>query len=877
MVTKTGGVRFAPLPAAALAVFAAFAVSAAVSPVRAEFANPRGVAVVIGNEDYEHRDVPDVTFAHRDAEAFSRYVVEVLGYDPQNVLDLRDATRRELFDALGTRSDPHSRLWSYLDPDGGSDVVVFYSGHGVPGVNDGRGYLLPVDADPRAAEDDGYPIDLLYRNVGGLEEARSVLVYLDACFSGGSHEGGLIRNASPVYVTASPPSGVEGKVTSLAAASGKQVASWDERSRHGMFTHHLLDALYGGGDADGDGRVTASEAKGYLDRHMTRAARRQHRRVQRASLMGKEDVVLAKAPVGGGFPPRPALGEGVAKAEESKLGLTREQRVLVQEGLSSSGHDGVSADGEFDVRTREALGSWQESQGLARTGYLTQEQSETLQALGQAARGARLEAALARCAGEVDAGRLGAGRRCYEEARALAPGGPDAGEGVRAGLERIAGLEEDAAFALAKRRHTESGYREYLSSYPSGRYVSEARALLKEVSRPPLEVAEAEESQLGLTRVQRVLVQEGLSSLGHEVGSADGVFGRRTRSGIESYQRGKGLAETGYLTAELSEALQALGQEARGARLRKEEEADDEAFALAKQRHTESGYRGYLSSYPSGRHVSEARALLSEVTKPEWAPGKRFRDCAGCPELVVVPSGSFRMGSPGSEEGRGDDEGPVHRVEFARPFAVGVKEVTRGEFARFVSSTGRSMGNSCWVREDREWKERSGRHWRNPGFGQTDVHPAVCVDWNDAKSYVRWLSRETSKEYRLLSESEWEYVARAGTRGQYHFGSRLSPSQANYGRNEGGTVPVGSYSSNAWGLHDVHGNVTEWVEDCWNGSYVGAPSDGRAWESGDCGRRVLRGGSWGSGPGYLRSAYRKRISTGDRISYVGFRVARTLD
>ena len=148
-------------------------------------------------------------------------------------------------------------------------MVVFYSGHGVPGVNDKQGYLLPVDADPKAAEDDGYPIDLLYRNVGKLAEARSVRVYLDACFSGGSHEGGLIRNASPVFVAASLPEGVGDKVTSLTAASGKQVASWDEEARHGLFTHHLLDALYGRGDADGDGKVTAAEAKGYLDRHMT--------------------------------------------------------------------------------------------------------------------------------------------------------------------------------------------------------------------------------------------------------------------------------------------------------------------------------------------------------------------------------------------------------------------------------------------------------------------------------------------------------------------------------------------------------------------------------------------------------------------------------
>ena len=286
-----------------------------------------------------------------------------------------------------------------------------------------------------------------------------------------------------------------------------------------------------------------------------------------------------------------------------------------------------------------------------------------------------------------------------------------------------------------------------------------------------------------------------------------------------------------------------------------------------------------------------------EVTKPpEWAPGKRFRDCAGCPEMVVVPSGDFRMGSPGSEEDRYGDEGPAHRVEFARPFAVGVYEVTRAEFARFVSSTGRSMGNSCRKYEGGEWGDRSGRDWRDPGFVQTDGHPAVCVDWNDAKSYVRWLSRETGEGYRLLSESEWEYVARAKTKTSRYWGES-EVGQCGYAngadreakrRNSGWTTvdcddgyyrtaPVGSFRANDWELHDVLGNVWEWVEDCWNESYRGAPNDGSAWESGDCDFRVLRGGSWLNAPRLLRSAYRDRVNTGFRSNFDGFRVARTLD
>ena len=161
------------------------------------------------------------------------------------------------------------------------------------------------------------------------------------------------------------------------------------------------------------------------------------------------------------------------------------------------------------------------------------------------------------------------------------------------------------------------------------------------------------------------------------------------------------------------------------------------------------------------------------------------------------------------------------------------------------------------------------------------------MSWEDARSYVEWLSRRTGEEYRLLSESEWEYVARAGTTTPFHFGATISTGQANYngsytygsgrkGRFRKKTVPVGSFAANRFGLHDVHGNVWEWVQDCWNGSYQGASRDGSAWERGDCSARVLRGGSWGSRPRNLRSAYRGRDSTGDRGSYDGFRIPRTL-
>ena len=296
-----------------------------------------------------------------------------------------------------------------------------------------------------------------------------------------------------------------------------------------------------------------------------------------------------------------------------------------------------------------------------------------------------------------------------------------------------------------------------------------------------------------------------------------------------------------------------------------------------------------------GVTLSELRARAEERKRLRERVGKVFRDCEGCPEMVVVSAGSFEMGSPSSEAGRGDDEGPVRRVTIGEQFAVGVKEVTRGEYGRFVRATGHSAGDSCWTYEDGEWKDRGGRNWEDPGFGQTDEHPVVCVNWEDAKAYARWLSDETGEGYRLLSESGWEYVARGGSGTARYWGEDGQCRYANGGdRSVKGrysdwkwevascddghvhTAPVGSFAPNGFGLYDVLGNVWEWVEDCWNGSYAGAPSDGRAWESGDCGRRVLRGGSWSNGPRGLRSAYRDGDTSGDRDGYNGFRVARTL-
>ena len=258
------------------------------------------------------------------------------------------------------------------------------------------------------------------------------------------------------------------------------------------------------------------------------------------------------------------------------------------------------------------------------------------------------------------------------------------------------------------------------------------------------------------------------------------------------------------------------------------------------------------------RQEELARQAERDRRREERQPGRRFKDCAACPEMVVVPTGSFMMGSPSSEKGRDSDEGPQHRVRIAQPFAVGVYEVTFAEWDACVSAG----GCNGYGPADRGW-----------GRGQ---RPVISVSWNDAQAYVKWLSNKTGNRYRLLSEAEWEYVARAGTETPFHFGMTISTDQANYNRNHRArTVEAGSFPSNGYGLHDVHGNVDEWVQDCWNDSYWGAPTDGSAWTSRDCSGRVLRGGSWDSKHRNLHLADRDWGPTSYRSIRTGFRVART--
>ncbi|WP_162009795.1 formylglycine-generating enzyme family protein [Methylocystis heyeri] len=297
-------------------------------------------------------------------------------------------------------------------------------------------------------------------------------------------------------------------------------------------------------------------------------------------------------------------------------------------------------------------------------------------------------------------------------------------------------------------------------------------------------------------------------------------------------------------------------------------------------------FQMYLDAYPDGQFADEARARLRQIEGgPDEGPSNQLdikpsnqldikpaspspprpaaptptpavtRDCPQCPQLTLIPAGAFNMGSSDGFP----FEAPIHHVVIAKPFLMGQREITLAEWDACVTE-----GGCSYAPPDR-------------GAGR-ETFPVTNVDWNDARQYVAWLSKKTGKTYRLPSESEWEYAARAGSATAYPWGAAMEKNRANCSgcgdRPTHEPTQTGFYPANAFGLYDMAGNAAEWVEDCWNDSYKKAPTDESAWTKGSCNERVLRGGAFNNDPRYLRSASRFKYDFDVRYSANGFRVVR---
>ena len=284
--------------------------------------------------------------------------------------------------------------------------------------------------------------------------------------------------------------------------------------------------------------------------------------------------------------------------------------------------------------------------------------------------------------------------------------------------------------------------------------------------------------------------------------------------------------------------------------------------------------------------------LTSMVVEPKAAPaasntGVAFQDHALVGDMVVIPAGSFQMGSDPwklreyceKREIEMDwDESPARTVIVPRPLAVATTTVTVAQFRRFARATGFVVepGAYGYTRDGRQWRYNS-RSWDEAGFPQDGTHPVTCVSWQDCQEYLEWLRGETGNaSYRLLTEAEWEYCCRAASSSWYSCGDKINTSMANFDDGEGreGTVPAKKFSPNAWGLYQLHGNVQEWCDDPWHDDYSRAPSDSRRWPGGDTAMRVVRGGSWWDVENSCRSAYRASAEIDHRNIMIGFRIAR---
>ena len=693
--------------------------------------------------------------------------------------------------------------------------------------------LLEAGADPNARNTAGdTPMLVLLKEgtkIGGeLPYLRLLLKH------GADPDTRDVEGTPAVILTVLVRLGTEDDVKALVAALLKAGADPDLRDRRGdtpllhvskgKYDRDELDVLLAAG-----ANPCIADRAGWLPWDHALAVELHHTRKVLANAGGKPDPETRECP-----------RDAEAAGAEQALGLGRAERRRVQVCLKAEGFDPGPADGVFGPRTRAAVRGWQAARdgSAPATGYLTRAHADALSGC-EVASGPEPA-----CTGEES----GEGEGCWMEL-ANQPGcwrwnpNPQFLKTVTWSggcTDGKASGKGEEVWRFRKDGETSGGRGELRGGKTSvGHWIE--RLTNGEVWEGPYR----NDKRHGLW-VRRDSGGRDWSCW-NDGERVEG--GSPCVAGVEARDLAMQASAGAHVRSGPGEEYEELGRLAEGEKVKVTGRAG-------------AGGAWLRLEVPDGALAFVQASELEEVVGPSWTAGHKFRDCPGCPEMVVVPSGSFEMGSPSGEADRYDDEGPVHRVTFERPFAVGVYEVTFGEWEACVS------GGGC-----------GGHRPDDEGWGRGN-RPVVNVSWEDAQAYVGWLSRKTGEEYRLLSESEWEYVARAGTTTRYWWGDDIGRNRANCddcGDSYEFTAPVGSFSANPFGLYDVHGNVWEWVEDCLNDGYRGAPTDGSAWESGECERRVLRGGTWNGHPRHLRSARRDRYTTGGRDYSAGFRVARTLD
>jgi formylglycine-generating enzyme required for sulfatase activity len=508
---------------------------------------------------------------------------------------------------------------------------------------------------------------------------------------------------------------------------------------------------------------------------------------------------------------------------------------------------------------------------------------------------------------------------------ALVPAAPPSPQ-LAPPMDLNASARED--YELALEINVVSAWNSYISRYPSGFYTELAiaqrnklstakAAAAEEVRLAPakksaggVKAAEAEQARANAAEKAKVAAEQPKAveqvKIAEQVRAAEQSKAAREREALEKQQA---IEEARAAEAKVAEAARAKAEVDKAAALAAIDKPDRIAALMPQD--IKTGREALREQAPApldcGGIAIRSATLAQRTAQPLSAseqctlkPKDTFRECENCPEMVMVPSGEVLMGS---ERGDIDDgiaaanEAPLHRAVIRQPIAVGRFEVTRDQYAAFVKDTGYTSGDRCFTFENNMPQERADRSFLNPGYVQDGNHPVVCVSWVNAKAYVDWLSRTTGKSYRLLSEAEFEYIARAGSGSRYGFSNDPAeickfangadqsaksaglPANSPYMSCRDGypfTAPAGSFAANAFGLHDVIGNVWEWTEDCFYGDYASAKLETASRSAEVCSARTVRGGDWFSNESLLRPAVRAKANADAHHDDIGFRVVRTL-
>nr|VFJ60662.1 MAG: Formylglycine-generating enzyme, required for sulfatase activity, contains SUMF1/FGE domain [Candidatus Kentron sp. FW] len=811
------------------------------------------IALLIGVSEYPSQALSPLPAAVRDIEALGKVLChpDMGGFPESNVTLLPNPGRYKMEEAIEALFSGRHR---------NDLVLLFFSGHGIKD-DTGRLYLASFDTRKTTQGElvraSAVAADTVHDYME-YSRCRRQIVILDSCFSGAFPEG-LSAKGSGSMGTHTQLGG-EGWAV-LASSSSTQYAFDQNDLDLSVYTRFLIHGIRTGeADRDGDDIITIRELHDY--------ARQKVQEIQPAMqpgiYSGKEGytICLSKVPIGD---PKEKYAKEATQAMDHRREIA-------------------------SIAARANLDNWRKKLGLDPT---TCESIE--------------EGIAAKCREEFR-------NKCKKYAQVVreileGPGN------LQTEAEHLQRRWEMLGLTEADAREVEAGIEKEISTQRHQRNLERYAALFREAIRQ-------EGSSLSdETRVQMAGIRQALGLTDEEAGtirlptklviqftipearvSIDGEdigppgFTYTLTAGDHTVQ----VSKTGYEPFETRIRLEP-GEERtlpvtlapKPARLivRSNVSGDTviidgkamgptspDAYTLPPGEHTirveKKGFEPFETRVvlaAGGEETIRAR-LVSEGPVAGQTFRDRLKDGSPGPWMMVLPAGEFMMGSPEDEPGRLSDEGPRHRVRIASPFALGITQVTFADYDRFAQATGRKLP------DDKGW----GR----------DRRPVIHVDWDDATAYAQWLSEETDKGYRLPTEAEWEYAARAGTTTPFSTGDCITTDQANYDGNvdyadcgaktgvyREKTVPVGSLPANPWGLHEMHGNVREWTADCWHEDYRNAPTDGGTWgkeSGGNCSWRVIRGGGWSSEPRRLRSAYRSRNWTSEANILAGFRLARAL-